>query len=590
MSRTYAAQHVSRRLTEMTEEPPDEVRARIISRRSFLTFAGSASGLMVLAACRSPLLEAPPVETSAPLAVRTLAPVVEPRDTRAPTAAAPAATVGPATSRGEPRGRFVEAWNTAISPAWLDPQENPPRSDPYHFDYLLHDALVKPMPGRPFAPSLAESYDIAPDFRSATFTLRNGIKFHDGSKVTSDDVKFTFESYRGASSTILKEKTERIELPDDRTIHFVFKEPFLDFLMLYGSPASGAGWVVPKAYYQQVGPDGFKQKPIGAGPYRLVKQMAGHELEFEAVPDYWRKAPNVKTIVIKAVPDMATRVAMLKTGEVDAAIQMQGEMLEAVKKDPDVRLSVVRSASSWLELLGLDRPDHPLADVRVRQAVSLAIDRSAINQAQFGGVSPMEGNWVPQDWQGAIERPIPPTDIPRAKQLLAEAGQADGFEISAITPLPPLFDWGERLMTQLRVINVKTHLNTLERGAFYERLAPGPNRLKGLVLQTSAAPGDAAARIRENAVCRGAFSGLCLPEVDERMKKYDSSTDPKERQQLLDEVQAYLLDQYVMVPLIRFVFITSFGPRVGGKLEAISGAIPQYIWIGPWEDIQIRDG
>ena len=105
----------------------------------------------------------------------------------------------------------------------------------------------------------------------------------------------------------------------------------------------------------------------------------------------------------------------------------------------------------------------------------------------------------------------------------------------------------------------------------------------------SGAPGDAASRIRESAVCNGTFSGLCLPEVDERMKRYDSSTDPKERQQLIEEVQAYLLDQYIMVPVVRNVFISVFGPRVANKPDEVSGAIPQYIFVGPFEDIQVKD-
>jgi peptide/nickel transport system substrate-binding protein len=560
-------------MSSEVERTPDRSLARVISRRGFLIVAGSTSSLVLLAACQG---AAPPAATQAPVGPPQEAPQT-------------AATAAPATGQPEPRGKFSEAWNTTISPSWLDPQENPPQVTPYHFSYLVHDALVKHMPGQQFAPSLAESYEIAPDYRSATFKLRPGVKFQDGSPVTPDDVKFTYEQYRGASATVLKAKLDRIETPDDRTVKFVFKEPFVDFLMVYGSPASGAGWIVPKAYYEKVGKDGFKQAPIGAGPYRVVKQTAGTELELEAFPDYWRKVPSVKTVVIKGVPEMATRVAMLKTGDVDVAITLQGELLESMKKESGFRLTATRSAATWLELLNFDSPDHPLKDVRVRQAISLAIDRQAINDAQLGGMSPIEGNWVPEDWQGVLKRPVPPTDVAQAKQLMAQAGVADGFEVSSLTPLPPFNDWGERLLTQLRSINVKTPLNTMERGAFYERLAPGPNRLKGFVLQFSSAPGDAASRIRENAVCGGAFSGLCLPEVDDRMKQYDASTDPKQRQQLLDEVQAYLLDQYIFVPVCRSVFVSGFGPRVVNKPEEINGAIPQYIFIGPWEDVQVKD-
>jgi ABC-type transport system substrate-binding protein len=281
---------------------------------------------------------------------------------------------------------------------------------------------------------------------------------------------------------------------------------------------------------------------------------------------------------------------MLQTGEIDAGYQVPGDLLEAVKKDPKLRLSATLAGATWLEMMP-DRPDSPLSDPRVRQAISLAIDRKAINDAEIGGMSPIEGNWISAEWPGALQRPVPPTDVARAKQLLAEAGQAQGFEVSSITPLPPNTSWAERVASQLRLVNIRTQVNTMERAAFYERLAPGPDRLKGFIIQFSGAPGDAASRIRENAVCKGAFSGVCLPEVDQRMARYDASIDPKERQQLLEEVQAYLLDQYVLVPLVRNVLTIVVGPRLDvPKVEEIVGAMPQYTWIGPWEDVKVKDG
>jgi len=492
-------------------------------------------------------------------------------------------------AQGAPKGKLTYAFHTSIPPSWLDPQENPPQVTPYNFSYTLHDALVKPMPGKDFVPSLAESYEVAPDFKSATFKLRAGIKFHDGSPVTAEDVKFTYEQYRGASASVLKAKLERIELPDNRTIRFYFKEPFVDFLTIYGSPASGAAWIVPKAYYEKVGKDGFKTAPIGAGPYRFVRQQAGSEMEFEAFPEYWRKSPSVKTIVAKGVPEAATRLAMLQTGEIDVMYMIPGDLLDPVRKDPKLRLTAPLGGANWLEM-NPEGPDSPFNDVRVRQAISLAIDRKAINDAELGGLSPIEGNWISEEWPGAIKRPVPPTDVAKANQLMQEAGYAQGFEVSQITPLPPNTSWAERVAGQLRAINIKTRVNTMERGVFYDKLAPGTDRLKGFVIQFSGAPGDAASRIRENAICKGAFSGLCVPEIDQRMARYDASVDLKERKQLLEEAQTYLLEQYLLIPLCRNVLSFAAGPRLDvPKLEEIIGAIPQYTWIGPWEDVKVKD-
>ena len=566
----------------------------MLNRRAFLSrlAASGAAALGLLSACGPAAPQSAPTSplvAPAPTASQQLN-VPQTISTTGPAAAATAQpTTAPAAGRPEPKGQFNYVWHTTISPAWFDPQENPPQITPYNFAYALHDALVKHMPGQPFAPSLAESYEVAPDFKSAAFKLRQGIKFHNGEPVTPEDVQFTFEQYRGANAKILHDKTERIEIVDNRTIKFQFKSPFLDFLTLYGCAASGAGWIVPKAYYQKVGPNGFKQQPVGAGPYRFVSQQSGTQVTFEAFTEYWRKAPNVKTIVMRGVAEDATRVALLQTGDADVANLIPGPLLDAVRKDSRLRLAAVKAGPIWLELGALDAPDSPLKDIRVRQAVSLAIDRQAFNDAEMGGMAPAEGNWIPSDWPGAISRPSPAFDLSKAKQLMTDAGVAEGFEVARITPLPPYSSFAERIASQLRAINIRTQVNNMERGAFYEQLAPGPNRLKGFVIQLSGEPGDAAARVRENAMCDGTFSGLCVSEVNDRMQRYDASTDPGERKQLLDEAQNYLLDNYLMVPILRQALIHGLGPRLANPVEEIEGAIPQYVYTGPWEDVRLAE-
>ncbi len=558
----------------------------VLSRRGFLTrLAASGAALGLASACGGGSTggSAPPAATAetrlnVPQTISTAAPA---------TSATTQPAAAPASGRPQPTGQFNYAWHTTISPAWFDPQENPPQITPYNFTYALHDALVKHLPGQPFAPSLAESYEVAPDFLSATFKLRQGIKFHNGDAITPEDVQFTFEQYRGANAKILHDKTSRIDALDARTIQFHFKAPFLDFLTLYGCGASGAGWIVPKAYYQKVGPDGFKQQPIGAGPYRFVSQQSGTQVVFEANTEYWRKTPSVKTLIMRGVAEEATRVALLQTGEADVANLIPGQLLDAVRRDPKLRLAAVKAGPVWLELGSLDRPDSPLKDIRVRQAVSLALDRKAINDAEQGGMGLFEGNWIPEDWPGAIARPQPTFDLAKAKQLMTEAGVTEGFDVGSITPLPPYFSWAERIASQLRAINIRTTVNTMERGAFYERLAPGPNRLGGFVMQLSGAPGDAAARVRENATCDGVFSGICIPDVSDRMQRYDASVDPQERKKLLEEAQNYLLDNYFMVPVLRQALIHGVGPRIANPIEEIEGAIPQYVYTGPWEDVRL---
>src|SRR5205085_6202083 len=123
-----------------------------------------------------------------------------------------------------------------------------------------------PMPGKPVASSLAESWHAAEDGLGYDFVLRDAL-FHNGAPVTAEDVAFSFQRYRGAAHDMMKARVAAVETPDPRHVNFRLKEPWPDFLTFYGS-ATGAGWVVPKKYLEKVGEDGFKKAPIGAGPYK----------------------------------------------------------------------------------------------------------------------------------------------------------------------------------------------------------------------------------------------------------------------------------------------------------------------------------
>src|SRR5437870_4156190 len=163
-----------------------------------------------------------------------------------------------------PEGQLTTAVHFTIAPTLFEPAETPGLVTPFMFLYALHDALVKPMPDKSMAPSLAESWSASPDGLVYEFVLRQGGRFHNGEPVTADDVKFSFERYRGISAPMLKERVAAIETPDARHIRFRLKQPWPDFMSFYGTLATGAGWVVPRHYVDRVGEDGFKKAPVGA--------------------------------------------------------------------------------------------------------------------------------------------------------------------------------------------------------------------------------------------------------------------------------------------------------------------------------------
>src|SRR5437870_6290813 len=302
----------------------------------------------------------------------------------------------PSAAAQAPAGQAIFAMHVTIAPSWFDPSTAPPQITPFGILYALHDALARPLPGQKMGNSLAESWSESPDGLTYEFKLRRGLKFHNGEPVTADDVKFSFERYKGAGAKELNLHVRQVEMIDPLTVRFVLKEPWPDFMTFYGTTATAAGIVVPKKYLTQVGDDALRKHPIGAGPYKFVSHTPGVDVVLEAYTGYWRRVPNVKRLVLKSVPDGSTRLAMLKTGEADIAVALDGPEAEAVTRDGRLTLTATRHASAmWIEFAEQWDPRSPWHDRRVRLAVNHALDRKAISETACLGYCPAAGLIVP---------------------------------------------------------------------------------------------------------------------------------------------------------------------------------------------------
>ena len=501
---------------------------------------------------------------------------------------------GTATAGAPANGAITLAWHTAMAPRWLDPQEHDGTATPDNFLTALHDALIKNSGTELYDHvSLAERYEFAKDGRSATFWLRDGIKFHNGEPVTPEDVKFSYENYRGALASSFKAKTEAVDIVDKRTVRFRFKEPFLDFLQLLGSGnVTGAGWVVPAKYYQQVGPDGFKRKPIGAGPYKLASMEPGVKVQFEAFEHYY-KPVHIKTLTMVSVPEAASRLAMLERGEADLIYLLPGELIDRVKKNPKLMLAPVLSGSFWLELVGFQDPKSPFHDKRVRQAVSLAIDRAAINEAECAGLGRVSGNWINNDVQYGLEWPGLEFNLDKARQLMREAGHADGFTVDWLTPAPPYYARGERLVAQLQAIGIRAKLQVMERGVFLQRSQANLQQWPGVqMIMHGARIGGTWTNWYESFFKCGGFNAadrMCVTDLDAKLARYQSSIDPAERKQLAEEVQRAILENYYLIPVFRHAFMNAIGPRIAAQKwqDVFQTITTGYAY--PWEDIKLKE-
>src|SRR6266481_510575 len=433
-----------------------------------------------------------------------------------------------------PDGTMAIGVHVTLVSRWLDPGETEALITPFMVLYALHDALVKPMPGGIMTPSLAESWSASKDGLSYEFVIRKNARFHIGDPVTAEDVKFTFERYKGSGAKLLKDKVKEIQILAPNRVRFVLKEPWPDFMAFYGTSATGAGWIVPKKYIEKVGEEAYKRAPVGAGPFKFISFTPGIELTLEAFGDYWRKAPQVKRLIMRSIPDETTRAAAVKTGEVDAAYLFVGAVAEDLKRSPGVRVvAPLLYGIYWLDF--------------------------------------------------ALRLDPPAFDPKRAKQLMVEAGYPNGFDAGDLTPLPLYTTVAEAVGGNLQTIGIRTSVRTMERATFLT--AWREKKLHGLLIGATGAAGNAATRLEAFFTKGGTYPYGTRPEIDDLFQRQAGENDRKQREALLHQIQKIIADQTLVAPIFQQAFLWGVGPRVE---QPGAGLIQGYPYAAPCEDLKLK--
>ena len=483
-----------------------------------------------------------------------------------------------------PSGQATMAWHVTIAPSWFDPSTAPPQITPFGILYALHDALVRPYPPHKMGPSLAESWKESPDGKTYEFKLRSKLKFHNGDPLTAEDVKFSFERYRGAAAKILHDRVQQVEIVSPLVVRFHLKEPWPDFMTFYGTTATAAGIVVPKKYLTQVGDEGFKKHPIGAGPYKFVSHKPGVEVVLEAFPGYWRRVPNVKTWVMKSVPEATTRAVMLKSGEADIAAALDGPDAEGIKRDPRMQIVASKHASIfWIEFADQWDPKSPWHDKRLRLAVNHALNRSQINEAACLGFCPPAGVIVPRVMDFALQVEPPAYDLPKAKQLLADAGYPNGLDAGDFVPIPGFPTVAESVVNDLTAAGIRVRMRATERAAFYSDWKD--KKLRGLFMTAVGNSGNAASRVESFIQSKGAYAYGGYPDIDDLFQQQARERDAKRREALLFQIQQLTIDRAMFAPIMDLRVLMGIGPRIGK--HTITD-----VWMSPWpsyEDVELKN-
>ncbi len=479
-----------------------------------------------------------------------------------------------------PQGVLKEAIHWSISADWLDPATGGFSTSAYSPMYLFHDALVKAMPEGPYTPSLAESWTISPDSKVFEFKLRRGVKFHNGDTMTAEDVAFSFWRYKAAQAKTLHERTEKVEAVNPNLVRFQFKRPFPDFVdyLLYGS--STIGWIVPKKYVEKVGDAGFKRHPIGCGPYKFVEFTPGVKLVGEAFEEYWRKVPNIKRIELHTISEPATRLAMVRRGEMEVATYMASVFYEDVKKDPKLKLFLPESPVLRLAYMTAQwDPKSPWADLRVRKAASLAIDRKTLVEVHNPGARPIGGLGLKGD-PFLVEFPVDPYDPEQAKKLLAEAGYPKGFHGGKYYPFNgPLWPMGEQIANYWKAVGITVDTLLLERPAWMAARDGG--KMKGAIfidLTTAPTVGG------QLSYLLGSGSYGNYPEIQALWDQYQKEVSPNVRKDLIGRVQRLIRDKMMWIPIMSSTSPVAVSPRVKGDPYKIP-----FVWFTtPFEDIELE--
>jgi peptide/nickel transport system substrate-binding protein len=348
-----------------------------------------------------------------------------------------------------------------------------------------------------FVPDLAESWSVADDKVTWTFHLRNGVRFHDGSVFDAAAVKANFDRVldpaQGNNRRSLFEPIDRVEVVDEYTVRIVTKYPFGAFepMMAHVSAAI----VSPKVAAEAGRKFGYSAEATsGTGPYKVVRWRKDLELVLERNEDYWGEKGKLETIIYHPIPEAASRVIALESGDVDVITQIPPADLSRLEKDPDILISKTMSIGAQQFRFHCKRT--PYTDPRVRQAVSYAIDRRAILENLMPGMAePSTGPLTPRI-RGRAELGEIPYDPERARELLAQAGYPDGFDTRITTT--PRYNMGVELAqavaAQLSKVGIRAEIEVLEWGTirqYWSGLLPGDCPLEIFIMGAGASSADA---------------------------------------------------------------------------------------------------
>ena len=408
-------------------------------------------------------------------------------------------------------------------------------------------------------PLLARDWEISEDGLTYTFNLHEGVTFHDGTPFTSADVAFSFERAMGPDSVNaqpqLFEPIAEIDTPDDHTVVITLDQPTGHFLFNLGW--GDAVIVSPETA------DTNQSEPVGTGPFRFVRWASGDRVEIERYDDYWGDLPELERATFAFIPDPAAAVAALMAGDVDAFANLPApENLVQFEGDP--RFTVVVGNTEGETILSMNNERAPFDDIRVRRAISHAIDRQEIiDGAMFGYGTPIGSHFAPHHPAYVDLTDRYPHDLDKARELLAEAGLEDGFSATLRLP-PPSYArrGGEIVADQLRQVGIEVEIIPVEWAQWLEQVFQGTDYDMTIVSHTE--PMDIEIYARDEY-----YFNYHSDELRAVMEELNRETDEERRYELLGEAQRIVAEDAPVAFLFQLAKHGVWDARIEGLWENV---------------------
>ncbi len=444
---------------------------------------------------------------------------------------------------------------------------------------IVETLVTFPDESTQIVPGLADSWAISRDGLTYTFKLRKGIKFHDGTPLNAEAVKFSIERQINPEHPFNKlgkypfanyffGNVKAVEALDEGTVQFILKEPRASFLAIL---TAGAASIVSPTAVRKWGAD-YALNPVGTGPFRYVSWERGQRVVLGRNTDYWKHPVKIERVIYRPIVEDQARLTELLTGTLDLIVGVPPDFVGTLEGNP--RVAVLKQVGAHVWYLGINNQKKPFDDPRVRQALNYAVDKEAIVRDVLKGTGAVsKGPVLPDTWAADAAMKAYPYDPARAKKLLADAGYPNGFSTTLWVPesgsgMQSPVAMSTVIQSNLRAVGVNVTLQTMEWGAFLTKLRSKEQELFALSWMAGTEDPDLVlypllhgSQWTPNGPNRALYKN---PRFDDLLTQGRQVTDQAKRAEIYREAQRILVEDAPWIFIDHEIQIAAFSRRVQG--------------------------